>query len=89
VEVVVKLLDVAHGALQTLLLDSSRGADVVLIGDRLHRVGGCWVARRCDPAVADPGTYRRDRIRHFMTEAEGARALAVGRRTRCRRCWPS
>ncbi len=83
-------VDVADHALHAALLRASRDTTHMVLGDRLHAVDGCHIARRAHPAVTDPGGYRDRRLPVFLTEAEGSRWLSA-RPTRraCKRCMPS
>lgn len=88
-QLAVDAADVAHVALHAALLRAARDADHMVLGDRLHAVDGCHVARKAHPAATDPGGYRRDRIPVFITSIEGARWLSAStKRKACKLCFP-
>lgn len=83
-------VDIADHALHGALIRAARDADHVILGDRLHVLDGCHVARKAHPVVTGPGGYRGRRLPVFVTRAEGTLWLSADRRRRrCKPCWPS
>lgn len=83
-------VDVASSSLHGALIRAARDADHVILGDRLHVLDGCHIARKAHPVVAGPGGYRGRRLPVFVTQAEGTLWLSASpKRRRCKLCWPS
>ncbi len=82
-------VDVADHALHGAMFRAARDADCIILGNTLHAVDGCHIARKAHPAAVEPGGFRGRRLPVFITQAEAVRWLSArATRRACKRCIP-